>query len=204
MSVHEAKNRRRRGQAIMKRPKWLFLSLLALVATTACAIDRSIYVRDNQENKPYRIIDGDLEVAAKGRIASGWVVDGNVLLDESSTVKGDISLTDGTFTMESGATVEGTVTLRHVDLDLRGGIIEGDVDLLCTGGRLLGTRIAGELRVRDKALWYKDCDRSTTLTLGPGTEIGRLRVETDRVEVVLEEGARVDMTVSDVASDGSR
>ena len=117
MSVHEAKNRRRRGQAIMQRSKWLFLSLLALVATTACAIDRSIYVRDNQENKPYRIIDGDLEVAAKGRIASGRAVDGNVLLDESSTVKGDISLTDGTFTMESGATVEGAVTLRHVDLD---------------------------------------------------------------------------------------
>ncbi len=42
-----------------------------------------------------------------------------------------------------------------------------------------------------------------TLTLGPGTDIGRLRVETDRVEVVLDEGARVDMTVNDVAGDDS-
>lgn len=203
MSFQEAKNRFRPRQEIMGRTKCLLLSLLAVIATSACAIDRSISVPDNQENKPYRIIDGDLEVGTKGRIASGWVVDGNVILNEFSTVKGDISLTDGAFTMESGATIEGSVTLRHVDLDLRGGVIEGDVDSLCTGGRLLGTRIDGELRIRDKALWYKDCDKPTTLTLGPGTEIGRLRVETDRVEVVLEEGARVDMTVNDVAGEGS-
>ncbi|MGI9265107.1 MAG: hypothetical protein ACR2QU_09260, partial [Gammaproteobacteria bacterium] len=71
-------------------------------------------------------------------------------------------------------------------------------DTICTGGQLLGTRIDGELRIRDKALWYKDCDRSSTLTIGPGSEIGRLRVESDRIDVRVDAGAIIHTMVNDV------
>ena len=75
------------------------------------------------------------------------------------------------------------------------------MDTICTGGYLLGTRIGGELRIRDKALWYSDCGRSTTLTIGADSEIGRLRIESESVDVVIEEGAMIHMIVNDVQTD---
>ena len=181
--------------ATRSRIAWLALLACGL---SSCAIDRSISVDDNRENKTYRIIDGDLDVQRKASIGDGWVVDGNVSLHEGSLAKGDISLTDGRLIMESGSTVEGRATLRHVNINLRGAVIEGDVDTTCTGGQLLATRIDGELRIRDKALWYKDCEQSSTLTIGPGSEIGQLRIESDRIDVRIQDGATIHTMVNDV------
>jgi len=174
--------------------------LVMTFGLAACAIDRSISVSDNQENRGFRIIDGDLDVQNQARIGDGWVVDGDVSLHEGSVASGDISLTDGRLFMQSGSSVEGQVTLRHVDMDLGAAVVEGDVDTICTGGRLIGTRIDGELRIRDKALWYKECDGSTTLTIGPGTEIGRLRIESERIDVRVDEGATIHMRGNDVVT----
>ena len=157
----------------------------------ACAIDRSVSVDIDRPDKTFRVIDGDLTVQAGRSIGAGRVIDGDVRLQADSSVRSNLKLTDGRLETEPGVQIGGDVEIHHGSFELRQTRIEGDLDLYCTEGLLLASRIAGVLRVSDKALWYPDCDSPQRITIGPGSEITRLVVESESATVVVQEGALV-------------
>jgi hypothetical protein len=156
------------------------LLLLSMgVGLSACAIDSSVSVDTDRPDKTFRVIDGDLTVQAGRSIGAGRVIDGDVRLQADSSVRRNLKLTGG------------DVEIHHGAFELRQTRIEGDLDLYCTEGLLLASRIAGVLRVNDKALRSPECDSPQRITIGPGSEINRLVIETESATVVVREGALV-------------
>lgn len=173
-----------------------------------CSIDKSIRVGSEAGDKSYRVIDGNLDVESGYRIRGAKVIDGNLYLHENSVVSGSVRVIDGNMRMRGGARVGGGVQvvdgdlhaeegsiisgdfeMQHGTLDLRGLTIEGDVEIYCTGGNLFSTRIGGVFRIRKRALWYPECAAGRNVTIHPGSEVGKLVIETEEVTVRLEEGA---------------
>ena len=164
------------------------------VGLSACAIDRSVSVDTDRPDKTFRVIDGDLTVQAGRSIGTGRVIDGDVRLQADSSVRRNVKLSDGRLETEPGTHIGGDVEIHHGFFELRQTRIEGDLDLYCTEGLVLASRIAGVLRVNDKALWYPDCDSPQRITIGPGSEISLLVIETESATVVVQEGALVHET----------
>jgi hypothetical protein len=156
-----------------------------------CVIDRSVSVDSDDPDKTFRVIDGDLVVQAGRSIGGGWVIDGDVRLRSNSSVSHDVKLTDGRLETEPGTHIGGDVEIQHGSFELRQTRIEGDLDIYCTEGLLLASRIDGVLRVNDKALSYSGCHSAQRITIGPGSEITRLVVDSESATVVVQEGALV-------------
>lgn len=161
------------------------------VGLPACAIDSSVSVDTDRPDKTFRVIDGDLTVQAGRSIDAGRVIDGDVRLQADSSVRRNLKLTDGRLETEPGTHIGGDVEIHHGSFELRQTRIEGDLDLYCTEGLLLASRIAGVLRVNDKAPRSPECDSPQRITIGPGSEINRLVIETESATVVVREGALV-------------
>lgn len=167
------------------------LAVLTQAGIAACAIDRSIVVAEGERHGAIRVIDGSIEIARGGHADSVRMIDGDVRLSEESSVERRVRITDGVLTMLPGASIGGGLIAHHADLDLDGATIRGNVEIFCTGGRIENTRIEGELRVRETALWHVECEPIKDLVVGPGTEIDRLSIESSDVEVVVSKQAKI-------------
>lgn len=169
--------------------------LVFAVFAAGCAIDRSVVVGAGEQRGAVRVIDGDLDVHEGGTVSSVRVIDGDVRLHPGSRVEGNVDVTDGKLVMAPEARVTGSVEVQHVSLELNGARIDGDLDAFCVDGTLADATIGGELRIRRKAMWYVDCDNPRALTIGDGSDVARLRVDSKDAIVDVAAGAVVGQTV---------
>jgi hypothetical protein len=139
-------------------------------------------------------VNGSIEVGERSMVRGIRTVNGSVSLGAGSQVKREVQMINGSLDMEPGAEVERGVKAINgpVHLDsavVRGGVVTFNSDIYLNHG----SRIEGDIRVRQTKDSHRDTERRQVIEITGGSVVeGNIRVYKDQqVDVILTDGGRV-------------
>jgi hypothetical protein len=139
-------------------------------------------------------VNGSIEVGERSTVRGIRTVNGSVSLGAGALVKREVQMINGSLDMEPGAEVERGVKAINGPVHLDSAIVQGGVVTFNSDIYLnRGSRIEGDIRVRQSKDRHRDAERRQVIEIAGGSVVnGNIRVYKDQqVDVILIDGGRV-------------